>query len=122
MLRSLPPVSRLIPALLLTLITAIIVYRSLIPQRASQSGFCDENGQCSAEELIRPPSRQEFTSLEHRIQLLSEDIEKLRHQEPPKEPTQEELIWESRRTECGEGVVRNIDYQHVRRPLSKKRN
>jgi hypothetical protein len=80
MLRSLPSVSRLIPTLLLTLITTVIVYRSL--------------------------------SLEHRINVLSEDIDKLRKPELPKQLTPEELVWENRRTECGE-VVRNIDYQHV---------
>lgn len=113
MLRSLPPVSRIIPAILFTLIATILAYRSVFYYRSSAFSLCDENGQCSAEEVTRPPSRQEFRSLEHRIQLLSEDIDKLRNQEPPKPPTQEELIWENRRKECGEGVVRNIDYQHV---------
>ena len=114
MLRSLPSVSRLIPALLLTFITTIIIFKSLSSSRSNQLDFCDANGQCAAnEELIRPPSRQEFMSLEYKIKLLSEDIEALKHREPPKELTPDQIIWESRRTECGEGVVRNIDYQHV---------
>jgi hypothetical protein len=112
MLHSLPSVSRLIPALLLTLIITVIVYRSLSRHSAFQSGFCEVNGQCSAdEELLRPPTRQELISLEHKIDVLSEDIDKLRKPEPPKPLTPE--VWENRRTECGEGVVRNIDYHHV---------
>ena len=114
MRRSLPSLSRLFPALLLTFVSTAIILKSF--SRSGHSGMCEGGNQCSiAEEFTRPPSRQEFASLEHKIKLLSEDIEKLKQQEPPppKERTPEELKWESRRTECGEGVVRNIDYHHV---------
>jgi hypothetical protein len=112
MLRSLPPVSRLIFAILLTFITTIILFKSLSPSRSNQSAFCNDSNQCSAEELIRPLSRQEFVSLERKVNLLSQDIEALK-QEPPKQLTPDQIQWENKRSECGEGVVRNIDYQHV---------
>ena len=119
MLRSLPSVSRLIPALLTAFMTVVIIFRSLSPSQSNQSPLCNDSGRCSAvEELIKPPSRQEFASLERKINQLSEDIEALKHQEKPKELTPDQLLWESRRTQCGEGVVRNVDYQHVS-PRSK---
>lgn len=111
MLRSLPPVSRLTLAILLTFITTIILVKSL-SSRSNQSAFCNDGNQCSAEELIRPLSRQEFMSLERKVNLLSQDIEALK-QEPPKELTPDQIEWENKRSQCGEGVVRNIDYQHV---------
>jgi hypothetical protein len=72
------------------------------------------DGNCDADDnLVKPPSRQEFDNLRNTIQSLREDIDKLKTQEPPKVLTPDEQIWESRRTECGTGVLRNIDYQHV---------
>ena len=114
MLRSLPSVSRLVPAILIALITATILFKSL----SLKGGPCDENGQCSAEELNRPLTRTEFYALEQKVKQLEGDIEHLKHQEPQKELTPEGQLWESRRTECGEGVVRNIDYQHVNAPCN----
>jgi len=112
MLRSLPSLSRLVPAVLIALVIATILFQSL----SLKGGQCDENGQCSAEELNRPLTRTEFYALEQKVKQLEGDIEHLKHQEPQKQLAPEEQLWESRRTECGEGVVRNIDYQHVTLP------
>jgi hypothetical protein len=120
MLRSLPSLSRFLPAILLTLIITIILYKSIFPtgrhhHAFSSSDQCSPNDDnCDAtDNLIKPPSRQEFEILQHTLQSLKEDIEKLKVKEPPKILTPDEQLWESRRTECGDGVLRNIDYQHV---------
>src|SRR5271170_6545838 len=121
MLRSLPPTARVIPALILTLITTILLYKFVfIGNRSSRFGGldaqqCDTDGHCDAtanEDLLKPPTRQEFSSLEHRIKSLTDELNALKIQ-PPKELTPNQQRWEALRTECGEGVVRNIDYQHV---------
>jgi hypothetical protein len=125
MLRSLPPIARVIPALFLTLITTILLYKFVfIGNRSSRFGGldsqqCDTDGHCDAtanEDLLKPPTRQEFSSLEHRIKSLSDELAAIK-KEPPKELTPDEQRWEARRKECGDGVVRNIDYQHVPLPL-----
>jgi hypothetical protein len=118
MLRSLPSVSRTIPALILILAaTSLIAYKTLlIPYQSAIHSRCDDTELCEAvsdEEIIRPPSRQEFTSLEYKIQQLSEEVEKLRGPGSRNDNDLHDRLWESRRTQCGEGVVRNIDYQHV---------
>jgi len=121
MLRSLPPITRVIPALILTLITTILLYKFVfIGNRSSHfngldSQQCDVEGYCDAtanQDLLKPPTRQEFSSLEHRIKSLTDELAALKN-EPPKQLTPDEQSWEARRKECGEGVVRNIDYQHV---------
>ena len=122
MLRSLPPITRVIPALILTLITTIAVYKFLgVSLRSFHFGAldaqqCDADGYCDAaanEDLLKPPSRQEFSSLEYRIKSLGNEIEALKRQPLAKELSLDEQRWEALRTQCGEGVVRNIDYQHV---------
>jgi hypothetical protein len=121
MLRSLPPIARVIPALVLTLITTILLYKFVfIGNRSSRFGGldaqqCDSEGYCDAtanEDLLKPPTRQEFSSLEHRVKSVSDELAAIK-KEPPKELTPDEQRWEARRKECGDGVVRNIDYQHV---------
>jgi hypothetical protein len=113
MLRSLPAVSRLVPAVLIALITATLLFKSLAYHR----WHCD-NGQCSIDddkepEDTRPLTRAEFRALEQKLRELQDDIQHLKHEPIQKQLTPEEQVWESRRTQCGEGVVRNIDYQHV---------
>jgi hypothetical protein len=125
MLRSLPPIARVIPALVLTLITTILLYKFVFigGNRSSRFGGldaqqCDTDGHCDAtanEDLLKPPTRQEFSSLEHRIKSLTDELAAIKN-DPPKELTPDEQRWEARRKECGEGVVRNIDYQHVFSP------
>lgn len=121
MLRSLPPISRVIPTLILTLITTSLVYKfAVIGTRPFRLGGldaqqCDTQGHCDAtanEDLLKPPTRQEFSSLEHRVKSLTDELNAIKTQ-PPKELTPDQQRWEALRTECGEGVVRNIDYQHV---------
>ena len=121
MLRSLPPIARVIPALILTLITTILLYKFVfIGNRSSRFGGldaqqCDTDGHCDAianEDLLKPPTRQEFSLLEHRIKSLTDELEAIK-KEPAKELSPDEQRWEARRKECGDGVVRNIDYQHV---------
>jgi hypothetical protein len=130
MLRSLPSISRIISAIFLTVVITGIIYKSFLPRRhvrisvpEGHLAHCNDNGYCDIipqqEDLLKSPSRQEFTNLELRIKHLNEEIEKLKHPEPIKEPTPEEILWETRRSECGEGVVRNIDYQHVLSPCER---
>lgn len=119
MLRSLLSVTRVIPLLLITLIATIIIYPYMTPRQPlfpGHSANCHDNGYCDVtpdKDLNQPPSRQEFASLEHKIKLLTQELEKMKHKEPPKVLTPDEKIWEARRTECGDGVIRNIDYHHV---------
>jgi len=127
MLRSLPPISRVIPALILTLVTTILVYKFALsgtrsfPLGGLDAQQCDTDGRCDAtanEDLLKPPTRQEFALLEHRIKTLSDQLDAIKS-EPPKELTPDEQRWEALRKECGDGVVRNIDYQHVSPPCSQ---
>ena len=120
MLRSFPSGSRIIPAFLLTFLTTLFLYRLVFPSGAS-SGLlgvdqCDIDGNCQADhyrDLSKPPTRQEFIALQKSLNSLKNDLETLKNTPPPKELTQDEKIWESKRTQCGTGVLRNIDYQHV---------
>ena len=61
---------------------------------------------------MKPVSREDLQDVQNDITQLKSQLERLTVL-PPIELTEEELAWEARRTECGEGVVRNIDYQHV---------
>jgi hypothetical protein len=118
MLRSLPVISRLLPATLITLITTIILIKSATRSSAPQPATCD-GGQCDLKDpLVKPVSRQDLDSIQHTIQSLKDDIDALKVQPIPKELTPDEQLWESRRTECAEGVLRNIDYQHVVLPIN----
>ena len=127
MIRSLPS-SRIVPALLLCIVTFLILVRVLFPawEINSLSAFddtkCDADGHCEPDSLVKAPTRQEFVELQHTLEQLKSEVDKLKevpHQkEPEKELTPDQKLWESRRTECGEGVLRNIDYLHVRFPLS----
>lgn len=120
MLRSLPSGSRIIPAFLLTFLTTLFLYRLVFTSGAS-SGLlsadqCDIDGNCQTDHyknLNKPPTRQEFIALQNSLNSLKNDLETLRNTPPPKELTQDEKIWESKRTQCSTGVLRNIDYQHV---------
>jgi hypothetical protein len=111
--------TRVIAALLLILIVTIIVYAYLTPRQPllpDHSDNCDDNGYCEVtpnEDFSRPPSRQEFMFLEIQVKLLTDQLKNLKQNKPPKELVAEERIWEARRTECSESVVRNIDYIHV---------
>jgi hypothetical protein len=58
-------------------------------------------------------SRQDLDDLRKTIQSLKDDLDSLKVQDKPKEPSPDQQLWESRRTECGDNVIRNIDYQHV---------
>src|SRR5262249_30087126 len=120
MLRSLPPISRALPAAILILTTTCLLFiafsrfnhPSTSPRHLSPE--CDIDGHCNPDELLlKPPSRQELHALEQKINNLEDELEKLKGQDLPKQVSEEEKLWESRRTQCGEGVVRNIDYQHV---------
>lgn len=77
--------------------------------------MCDINGVCdiNAADIMKPPSRSEILTLQNQLQELKEDIEKLKTKPTPKILTPEEKIWEDRRRECNDNVIRNIDYQHV---------
>jgi len=122
MIRSLPS-SRIVPALLLCLVTFLILVRVLFPtwEIDSLSAFddskCDDDGHCQADSLVKAPTRQEFVELQHTLDGLKSEVDRLKQVPQQKESgtelTPEQKLWESRRTECGEGVVRNIDYLHV---------
>jgi hypothetical protein len=105
MLRSLPSRTRVLAVL--TLVTTFIFFRTLWRYTTCS------NGQCApVNRLVKPVSREDLQDLQNDITQLKSELEHLTGA-PPKELTEEELAWESRRTKCGEGVVRNIDYHHV---------
>ena len=115
MLRS-PLNSRLLPAILVALITITILFKSISPSGSllSHGDTCDVNGQCDvSSEGLKPPSRSELQTLNKQIKELKEDIDKLKTKPVPKVLTPEEKEREERRNECNENVIRNIDYQHV---------
>ena len=121
MLRSLPPISRVIPAVILTLITTILVCKfAVIGTRPFRLGGldaqqCDTQGYCDAtsnEDLLKPPTRQEFSSLEHRIKSLTDELNAIKIQ-PPKELTPDQQRWEALYAQNVERDRWEYDYQHV---------
>src|SRR5579862_640948 len=124
MLRILPSGTRIIPAFLITFLTTFFLYKLLSSSSAPllhSSDQCDIDGNCeapTAKDLLKPPTRAELQSLRESLNLLKQDMEALKRP-PPKELTPDELQWEARRKECGDGVIRNIDYQHVPHLQSK---
>jgi hypothetical protein len=121
MRRSLPSGMRVIPAFLITLLTTLFLYRLIFPSHRSSvhllSDKCDVDGTCEADDkdIKQPPTRSEFQALQNTVNSLRQDMESLKVPRP-KELTPDEQQWESRRTGCGHGVERNIDYQHVDPP------
>jgi hypothetical protein len=114
MLRS-PLNSRLLPAILVAFITLTILFKSISPSSSAGNGdMCDVNGQCDISSAdMKPPPKSEIYTLQKQIQELKDDIEKLKTKPTPKVLTPEEKIWEERRKDCNDNVIRNIDYQHV---------
>ena len=117
MLRSLPSRSRIVWGIVIAIVLIICFYEQGLPLlRSSRQPPCDDDI-CPIlphEEVLNPPTRQEFVALELQLKRLSEELDRLKNIEPPKkELTPEEQEWESRRTQCVKSVERNIDYIHV---------
>lgn len=115
MLRSLPPGRRIIPATLFAIFITVLLYKVRFSKTPSSvllsPNQCDLDGNCETD-LTRPPSRAEFHALQETVNSIKKELEDQKYA-PPEILTPDELLWESRREECGKGVERNIDYQHV---------